>query len=207
MLARFLPLAGMFFFLAVTFARVWLQQRRYGNSGFVLFRGGSRSQYVRDAGHVAILVLFLIQSVLHAISPESLAMMSFQAMPVTEVFQAIGAALVLSGTLLMLSAQLGMGKSWRIGIDPLARPGLVTSGLYRFSRNPIYVATFLAMAGFQVLLPTWLSFVLVGMTISRIRAQVREEEAYLTGIYGDEYLAYARVVGRFVPGLGRLAVP
>jgi protein-S-isoprenylcysteine O-methyltransferase Ste14 len=61
------------------------------------------------------------------------------------------------------------------------------------------------MAGFQVLLPTWLSFVLVGMTISRVRAQVREEEAHLMGVYGDEYLTYARVVGRFVPGLGRLA--
>jgi protein-S-isoprenylcysteine O-methyltransferase Ste14 len=126
-------------------------------------------------------------------------------LPVPPVWQAVGATSLFGGSLLMAVAQLRMGKSWRIGIDPDARPGLITTGLYRFSRNPIYVGTFLCSSGFTVLLPTWVSLVLFVLTIARVRWQVRQEEAYLIRAYGDEYLAYARRVGRFVPGMGRLA--
>ena len=37
-----------------------------------------------------------------------------------------------------------------------------------------------------------------------IRLQIGSEEAYLLQSYGDEYRAYARSVGRFVPWIGRL---
>jgi protein-S-isoprenylcysteine O-methyltransferase Ste14 len=37
-----------------------------------------------------------------------------------------------------------------------------------------------------------------------IRQQIMLEEAYLTRTYGDAYRDYARRVGRFVPGIGKL---
>jgi protein-S-isoprenylcysteine O-methyltransferase Ste14 len=148
---------------------------------------------------------YLAQALVYAAWPAALGVLSFVSLPVAVLWQAIGGTLLFGGTLLMAAAQLGMGKSWRIGIDPSARPGLITHGIYGYSRNPIYVGTFLCTSGFLLLLPTWLSVALLGLTIARVRWQVRQEEAYLMGPYGDEYLAYARTVGRFVPGLGRLA--
>ena len=99
---------------------------------------------------------------------------------------------------------LHLGASWRIGIDESARPGLVTGGLYRFTRNPIYFALIAALAGYTLLLPTLLSaLILVGACVA-IRQQIFEEESYLVRTYGEQYRNYARRVGRLLPGLGKL---
>jgi protein-S-isoprenylcysteine O-methyltransferase Ste14 len=71
-------------------------------------------------------------------------------------------------------------------VDETARPGLVTSGVYALSRNPIFLA------------------LLAGGYLGA-RLQIAAEEAYLVRTYGDPYRAYARRVGRLVPGIGKLA--
>jgi protein-S-isoprenylcysteine O-methyltransferase Ste14 len=60
------------------------------------------------------------------------------------------------------------------------------------------------MAGYALLLPTRLSLALLIAAAIGVRLQVAAEEAYLLRTYGDEYRAYAKEVGRFVPGLGKL---
>lgn len=103
-----------------------------------------------------------------------------------------------------VAAQLHLGKSWRIGIDEHARPGLVTTGFFRWCRNPIFAFLLLGLIGFQMLLPTWLfTLALVGGYVG-IARQVAAEEAWLTRAYGDAYRDYARRVGRFLPWIGRL---
>ena len=115
-----------------------------------------------------------------------------------------GAMLLFSGIALTVAAQLGMGSSWRVGIDESARPGLVTGGLYQFCRNSIYLAMFLSQAGLLVMVPTWLSVIgCLGVWFC-IRVQTLDEETYLLRTYGDEYRSYSAKVGRFLPGLGKL---
>lgn len=58
-------------------------------------------------------------------------------------------------------AQLNLGASWRIGIEESSNPGLVTSGFYRFCRNPIFFAILIMLAGYTLLLPTRLSLALL----------------------------------------------
>ena len=83
----------------------------------------------------------------------------------------------------------------------------MTGGLYRWSRNPIYVAMLAALLGFALLLPNWISLTLfVGAGLG-IRRHVRDEEVYLARTYGEEYVRYAARVGRFVPGVGHLRLP
>ena len=118
--------------------------------------------------------------------------------------QTIGALLLFGGVVLLVWSQLDLGRSWRMGIDEATKPGLVTGGLYRFTRNPIYSAIFAALAGYAALLPTRLSLVLLLGAVIGFRQQVMLEEAYLLRTYGEAYRAYAREVGRFVPGVGRL---
>jgi protein-S-isoprenylcysteine O-methyltransferase Ste14 len=80
----------------------------------------------------------------------------------------------------------------------------VTSGLYRFCRNPIFLAILITLTGYTMLLPTRLSLaLLLGASIG-IRQQILTEEAYLLRAYGADYREYARRVGRFLPGIGRL---
>jgi protein-S-isoprenylcysteine O-methyltransferase Ste14 len=105
---------------------------------------------------------------------------------------------------LLVAAQLQMGASWRIGIDENAKPGLIDSGLFRFCRNPIYLALLVIVAGYVAMLPTPLSVLMwVGAYLS-VRLEIHAEEAYLRRSYGEAYQAYARRVGRLLPYLGRL---
>ena len=68
---RFLPLFGVAVFMGIVFVwRPWLQRRRHGTSGIVLFR--SRDQLPRDVMAVVLFALLLGQAVVAAWSPQSL---------------------------------------------------------------------------------------------------------------------------------------
>src|SRR6185503_15576241 len=110
---------------------------------------------------------------------------------------AAGLAMAGLGLAVLCVSQLQLGAAWRMGIEWSARPGLVTHGLYRWSRNPIYAGLFGVLIGYALILPTPLSWaaLLIGAVV--IRMQVLEEERYLSAAYGAEFVEYARRVGRF----------
>jgi len=200
---RWLPLAGVLAMLAIVFLwRPWLQRRKYGVHGILLFRSGA-AQQLRDALAVALFALLLAQSLIAALAPESLPLAQADRRAPAALRHALGALLMLAGLVLLVTAQLQLGASWRIGIDEPARSGLVTSGVYALSRNPIFLALLIIVAGYALLIPTVLSAALLAGTYIGIRLQIAAEEAYLVRAYGDPYRAYARRVGRLVPGIGR----
>ena len=206
MIPRFLPLAGVLATLVVAFGwRPWLQRRRYDAHGILLFRGGRPAQHLRDAFAVALFVLLLAQSLVAALAPESLPLAQADRRAPAGLRLGLGALLMLTGLVLLVTAQLELGASWRIGIDEAAKPGLVTSGIYSCSRNPIFLALLAIVAGYMLLIPTLLSAALLAGGYIGTRLQIAAEEAYLERAYGDEYLAYARRVGRLLPGIGKLA--
>ena len=208
MVASALPLIAVLVFYGLGFGwRTWVQLRRYGSSGIVLFRSGRPGQHIREALFVVLAVVLFAEAALAAVAPRRLPGLVPLAPATAAVLRATGTVMVLGATALMLAAQLDLGASWRVGIDEGARPGLVTGGLYRYSRNPIYVAMLTALLGFALLLPSWISLgLLIGAGLG-IRRHVRDEEAYLARTYGEEYRRYAARVGRFVPGVGRLRAP
>ncbi len=208
MVASALPLIAVLVFYGLGFGwRTWVQLRRYGSSGIVLFRSGRPGQHLREALFVVLAVVLFAEAALAAVAPRRLPGLVPLAPATAAVLRATGTVMVLGATALMLAAQLDLGASWRVGIDEGARPGLVTGGLYRYSRNPIYVAMLTALLGFALLLPSWISLgLLIGAGLG-IRRHVRDEEAYLARTYGEEYRRYAARVGRFVPGVGRLRAP
>ena len=204
MVARILPLLGVILFFGVGLLwRAWLQYRRHGHTGITLFRSGSWLQGVAEAGFCLILLAIVAQALAFAISPEALSWAQI-VLPAPWVVW-LGTLVVVVGVLFMVAAQLGMGASWRVGIDEETTPGLVTGGLYRFCRNPIYLGMFVALAGMALALPTLLSVVNLLCVLAGVRYQVRQEEAYLLRTYGQGFRSYASRVGRFVPGLGKMA--
>lgn len=116
---------------------------------------------------------------------------------------ATGCGLFLVGLGITLVAQARMDRSWRIGIDD--RPTeLVTGGLFRLSRNPIFTGMLISMFGGLLIAPAAWSAVGFALAVVLIAVQVRFEEQHLSRMHGAEYAAYAARVGRFVPWLGRL---
>ena len=203
-LFSYLPLAGTLILFAIVFVwRPWLQRRRHGSSGVLLFRGGA-AQKARDGMGLVLIVLLIGQALVGAAWPETLPLAEADLRPGTGVRPVLGAVLLFGGLVLLVAAQLNLGASWRIGIEEDARPGLVTDGLYRFCRNPIFLALLVFLAGNALLLPTLLSALMLIGAYLAIRQQIAEEERYLVRTYGEQYLQYARRVGRLLPGIGKL---
>lgn len=201
MLANWIPAVFLASFVAVGFGwRSWLQWRRFGTSGLVLFRSGRAVQHLRE-GVLFVVPLLLGWEVVRAgIAPQSIARLEPLA-ALGGLGFALGCLLAFGGLVLMVRAQLEMGASWRVGVDEASRPGLVTHGLYRWTRNPIYLAMFLAFGGLVLMLPTWITLLCWIASVIGVRSQVREEEAFLLRTYGDEYRRYLDRVGRFLPRL------
>ncbi len=110
----------------------------------------------------------------------------------------IGGAVLLAGLALMAAGLLTFVRA-RTAINP-NRPAsrLVSTGPYRFSRNPIYTGLILAYAGGALLINSWWPIVFLPIVIwLLLRFVVSREETYLAGAFGAEYAAYRARVGRF----------
>jgi protein-S-isoprenylcysteine O-methyltransferase Ste14 len=79
---------------------------------------------------------------------------------------------------------------------------LITTGPFAYVRNPLYLGNMLVYAGVGVMsmaLFPWLVLLAMAWFYIQYYLIVTQEEEYLTERFGDEYRAYADVVGRFVP--------
>ena len=90
----------------------------------------------------------------------------------------------------------------RAGTSPLPHhpsTRLVKTGVYGFSRNPMYLGMLAWGIGLAILLDTmWgLIFVIPG-AVALHYGVIRREERYLEGKFGEEYRAYKREVGRWM---------
>jgi protein-S-isoprenylcysteine O-methyltransferase Ste14 len=188
-------------FVAVAFGwRSWVQYRRTGDAGFRAFSRNA-SGLERVAG-----VLFVAGTVACLLAPLAGVLGWLPTSPATAVARRLGLTLMVGGFAVTIAAQLQMGDSWRIGVDPGERTGLVDRGLFAWVRNPIFSGMLLGSLGLMLAVPGFLSFTGFLMLAAAVEMQVRRiEEPYLLGAHGDAYRVYARRVGRFVPGVGRLA--
>jgi protein-S-isoprenylcysteine O-methyltransferase Ste14 len=95
-------------------------------------------------------------------------------------------------------AQYQMGDSWRIGIDQDHTTLLVHRGLFRISRNPIFVGMITTLLGLFLVIPNAVTLVILVTGVAVIAIQVRLEEAYLFELHGDDYAKYRRRVRRWL---------
>jgi protein-S-isoprenylcysteine O-methyltransferase Ste14 len=110
----------------------------------------------------------------------------------------LGALLCLGGLFLMAWSLRSFGTSFRVGIDTEQPDKLVTSGVFAFTRNPIYVAFGFMLAGEFLIQPTVIPALYLALGAAIIHRQVLREEAYLRPHYGAEYEAYAKRVRRYL---------
>ena len=115
-----------------------------------------------------------------------------------DVFAWIGIALLLFALVWILIAQSQMQTSWRIGIDEDVRTDLVQRGLFKISRNPIFLGIRMMLVGLFLVLPNAVMLVIWVVGEMLIQIQVRLEEEFLTRIHGDHYRTYQQQVRRWI---------
>jgi protein-S-isoprenylcysteine O-methyltransferase Ste14 len=194
-----LTLALYLVYLALAFGlRGWLQWRRTGDHGF---RFGAFAAAPAERAGGLLFVLALALGLAAPVLELTGALYAFEALR-TPV---LGALLAVAGIAGTLHAQLEMGASWRVGVDPSERTALRTDGPFRWVRNPIFSWMLFTAAGLALLVPNVASLaglVLLGVALE---LQVRlVEEPYLRRTHGAAYADWAARTGRFLPGVGRL---
>lgn len=82
---------------------------------------------------------------------------------------------------------------------PSATSSLITSGVFRVSRNPMYLSLVLYLVAWAVYLSNWLALLMVPVFMLYIdRLQIRPEERALSALYGSEYAEYKSRVRRWL---------
>lgn len=108
--------------------------------------------------------------------------------------------LVLSAAAIMglIVTLISFGDSFRIGIDEEKPDTLVTTGMFRFSRNPIYVCFDLFFIGLFLVHRNIVIITAVIVFALLIHRQILREEEFLCSHYGAEYEEYCRNVRRYL---------
>ncbi len=114
---------------------------------------------------------------------------------------AIAIAVALAGTSAVLLGAFSFRRASTTlnPLHPEAASSLVTTGIYRVTRNPMYLGFALVLLAWAVLLGNALAFVLVpAFALYMNRFQIEPEERALSTMFGAEFAAYQRRVRRWL---------
>src|SRR5215475_11617302 len=95
-----------------------------------------------------------------------------------------------------------LGRNWSVTLEIRQQHALVTSGIYRYVRHPMYAAFWLWALAQALLLPNWIAGLsgLVGFGILFF-LRVRHEEELMIETFGEDYRRYMARTSRVVPGI------
>ena len=115
----------------------------------------------------------------------------------------IGIYLALIGDIVFIIAVRTMKDSWRAGIARDDERGLVTEGIYRYSRNPAFLAFDLLDLGILLMFFNPVLLIFTVFAIVMFHLQILQEEGFLTDVFGDEYVKYRENTCRYI-GYGKM---
>lgn len=107
----------------------------------------------------------------------------------------IGAATL--GVFIFITAMATMRDSWRAGIPEKDKTELVTTGIYRISRNPAFLGFDLMYLGVLIAFFNYLHLVFVLFAMAMLHLQILQEEKYLAETFGAKYTEYKKHTGRY----------
>jgi len=110
----------------------------------------------------------------------------------------LGLGLLFLNLLVSGASLMNLKDSWRVGVLEDQKTDLVTTGIYRFTRNPYFVSYFLMFAAYTVLLQNWILFGLSICGFLFVHQMIIREEAYLYSVHGDAYVQYKLNVPRYL---------
>ena len=143
---------------------------------------------------VALTLLFVLAMWLLSVTMPSLSVLLPWRRQVALVCFSAGFAIALAGVLEFRRAKTTVNP-----LVPDAASAIVTSGIYRLTRNPMYLGLLLALIGWALWLSHVLAFALIPVFVSYMnRFQIEPEERALSTKFGRRFLDYTRSVRRWV---------
>jgi protein-S-isoprenylcysteine O-methyltransferase Ste14 len=113
-----------------------------------------------------------------------------------------GVMCLVIGLWLFYRSHADLGTNWSITLEVREQHQLITQGVYRRIRHPMYLALTLYSIGQALIIPNWVagpSNLIAFAILCALR--VRAEEKMMVEEFGDEYAAYSARTKRLIPGV------
>jgi protein-S-isoprenylcysteine O-methyltransferase Ste14 len=126
--------------------------------------------------------------------------LSFADFRLSDNFALIGVFLFISSLILLWRSHIDLAKNWTPLLQIQKNQNLVSRGIFRFIRHPMYTAHLLWGIAQPFLLPNWIAgfSTLVFLIVAYIYRIPREEEM-LSEFFGERYEVYKAKTGRLFP--------
>jgi protein-S-isoprenylcysteine O-methyltransferase Ste14 len=149
------------------------------------------SANVRIQPPILVLIHIVLLFVLMRLAPLPLS--------VPPVLQLVGFLLAMIGFLLGLAALLAFRRAQRKPADRGRGTGLITTGIYRFTRHPVYLGFILILIGLSLSMGSYWGLLLAPIMLVLFNNLVVEaEEQYLMHKFGEGYTTYKAKVRRWL---------
>ncbi len=113
---------------------------------------------------------------------------------------AAGLVLFVLGVIIRIVARRTLGRFFTYELTVKKEHRLVTHGIYRSIRHPLYTGILLLWFGAALALQSLIGFLLaLALLVPALAARIRKEEAFLGAQFGAEYRGYMKRTRRLVP--------
>jgi protein-S-isoprenylcysteine O-methyltransferase Ste14 len=126
--------------------------------------------------------------------------LAFASRPQPDACTMLGAVAMLAGLRLFWRSHADLGDSWSVTLELNADHRLVTEGVYRHVRHPMYASFLVLGAGQALLVANWIAGLSGLASVTLLMAlRLPREEAMMIERFGDQYRDYRRRVGAILP--------
>lgn len=192
-----LPAYLLLYFAAAFFWRSYLVWKRTGINPYKLGKADNAHDFVGMLFRLTLAAITLV-IILHSLSNEAYQYLTPIRWLERPAFISLGIGLLAVSLLWTLVAQAQMGNSWRIGIDAETKTQLVQLGVFRLSRNPIFLGMRVTLLGFFLILPNAVTVATLVLGDALMQIQARLEEEYLRQTHGEVYQKYCQQTRRWL---------
>jgi len=107
--------------------------------------------------------------------------------------------LLFAGLSIILLARYSLSKSKQLTVHGEPSKALVTTGIFKYSRNPIYASILISLVGAGLIFNNiWVIVLIIPLGLAIHRILILPEEVNLVKKFGDEYLHYMNRVRRWL---------
>lgn len=110
----------------------------------------------------------------------------------------IGVLLGIAGDIIFAVAVVTMRDSWRAGIAEEDKREMITSGIYKISRNPAFLGFDCVYLGILLLFFNRILLIFSVFAAVMLHLQILQEEKYLSVAFGEEYISYKKHTCRYL---------
>ncbi|HEY3174928.1 MAG TPA: protein-S-isoprenylcysteine O-methyltransferase [Candidatus Polarisedimenticolia bacterium] len=152
----------------------------------------------REVALLALVSLGFLLPIIWVVTP----LLDFANYPLRPVPFIAGILCYAVGLWLLHRSHADLGANWSITLEVRERHELVTRGIYRSVRHPMYLALLLYSAGQALVVPNWVAGPSYGVAfVTLILFRIAREERMMLEEFGRDYEEYRARSKRLVPGV------